>query len=183
MVELSAGGGYYVNIAVGELDLQVLQPGQPVQVQSWESYGMYEGVIQEISTYPSENNQGWSNGNQNISWYDAKVFVDESAQLREYEYVNVTYSAGAGDENAWYLQNMFIRNEGGVSFVYIKGEDGRLEKRVVQTGKSVWGEYTQIRGGLTMEDRIAFPYGQNVQEGAQTVDADIQELYNSMRYY
>ena len=37
-----------------------------------------------------------------------------------------------------------------------------------QTGKVVWDSYTQIRGGLTQEDYVAFPYGRDVVSGAKT---------------
>lgn len=178
LVELSAGGGYYVNINIGELSLDTITVGQTVDVMSWESYSSYTGTIVEISEYPSNSYNSWTNGNNNISWYPAKVFIDETAQLREYEYVSVTYSTTPG-ESGLYLENTFIRSEGGVSYVMVRGEDGTLEKRTVQTGKSVWGSYTMIRGGLTIEDRIAFPYGSDVFEGAETVEATAMDFYNS----
>ena len=80
-------------------------------------------------------------------------------------------------ETGVYLENPFLREENGRSYVFVKGEDGLLEKRYVATGKSVWGSYTQILNGLTMEDKIAFPYGRSVREGAKTQDAEISELY------
>ena len=178
LVELSAGGGYYVNINIGELSLDTITVGQTVDVMSWESYSSYTGTIVEISEYPSNSYNSWTNGNNNISWYPAKVFIDETAQLREYEYVSVTYSTTPG-ESGLYLENTFIRSEGGVSYVMVRGEDGALEKRTVQTGKSVWGSYTMIRGGLTVDDRIAFPYGSAAFEGAETVEAEASEFYNS----
>lgn len=178
LVELSAGGGYYVKINIGELSLDTVTIGQTVEVMSWESYTSYTGTIVEISDYPSSSYNSWTNGNNNISWYPATVFIDESAQLREYEYVNVTYSTAPG-ESGLYLENTFIRTEGGISYVMVRGEDGTLEKRTVQTGKSVWGSYTMIRGGLTIDDRIAFPYGSDVFEGAQTVEATAADFYNS----
>ncbi|MCQ2537476.1 MAG: hypothetical protein MJ124_03660, partial [Lachnospiraceae bacterium] len=61
---------------------------------------------------------------------------------------------------------MFIRNEGGRSFCYVVGENGLLEERTIQVGKSLWGSYTQIRGGLSLEDKIAFPYGKDTVAGA-----------------
>jgi hypothetical protein len=60
----------------------------------------------------------------------------------------------------------------------VKGADGKLEKRFVTTGKSLWGSYTEILSGLTSEDWLAFPYGKNLTEGAPTVDSEISELYN-----
>jgi len=41
-----------------------------------------------------------------------------------------------------------------------------LKKEYVLTGKSLWGSYLEIKGGLTRKDSIAFPYGKGVKEGA-----------------
>jgi hypothetical protein len=86
------------------------------------------------------------------------------------------YSASAA-QTGIYLENPFLRTEQGSSYVYVMGENGRLEKRTVTTGKNLWGSYTEIRSGLTPEDLVAFPYGKNVREGAKAVEADISELY------
>ena len=45
------------------------------------------------------------------------------------------------------------------------------------TGKALWGSYTEVLEGLTPDDYIAFPYGKNVTEGADTVESDLSELY------
>ena len=60
-----------------------------------------------------------------------------------------------------------------------KYENGKLEKREVGTGKTLWGNYVEITSGLTMDDFIAFPYGKDVKAGADTVEAGIEELYAS----
>ena len=71
-----------------------------------------------------------------------------------------------------------IRTEEGRSYLYVLGEDGRLEKRFVTTGKSLWGSYTEILEGLTAEDYLAFPYGKNVRDGVQAVTCeDLSQLY------
>ena len=59
----------------------------------------------------------------------------------------------------------------------VQGEDGRLEKRFVTTGKALWGSYMEILGGLTEEDMVAFPYGKNVKVGAVTQKGDMSDLY------
>ena len=76
-----------------------------------------------------------------------------------------------------YLENPFLRTEGGKSYVYVRGADGKLEQRFVTTGKSLWGSYTEILEGLGEEDFIAFPYGKNVKSGAETVESDLSVLY------
>ena len=96
--------------------------------------------------------------------------------LQAGRYVNITYSSSTG-ENGIYLENPFIRSEMGRSYVYLRGEDGKLEKRFVTTGKSLWGSYTEILEGISETDLIAFPYGKNVKDGAETVESDLSELY------
>ena len=81
--------------------------------------------------------------------------------------------------NQWTPEDPFLRTEQGRTYVYVRGADGLLEKRYVTTGKSLWGSYTQILDGLTAEDYLAFPYGKQVKDGAQTVEAEPQSLYES----
>ena len=75
---------------------------------------------------------------------------------------------------------MFIRTENGKSYVMVRDDSGKLEKRWVQTGRNLWGSYTQIRGGLTVDDFVAFPYGRNVTEGANTTESTRDKFYSGM---
>ena len=182
VVEVSGGGGYYIEGALSELELDTVSIGETVQVSSWMTGASAEGEIVEISDYPTDNANSWSDGNSNVSYYPFKVFVSEDADLREGDYVEMSYqnSIGSADGNTLYLESMFIRTENGKSYVLVRGDHDRLEKRWVQTGRNLWGSYTQIRGGLTVDDFVAFPYGRNVAEGAGTVEATRDQLYNGM---
>lgn len=182
VVEVSGGGGYYIEGALSELELDTVSVGETVQVSSWMTGASAEGEIVEISDYPTDNANSWSDGNSNVSYYPFKVFVSEDADLREGDYVEMSYqnSTGSADGNTLYLESMFIRTENGKSYVLVRGDHDRLEKRWVQTGRNLWGSYTQIRGGLTVDDFVAFPYGRNVAEGAGTVEATRDQLYNGM---
>ena len=182
VVEVSGGGGYYIEGALSELELDTVSIGETVQVSSWMTGASAEGEIVEISDYPTDNANSWSDGNSNVSYYPFKVFVSEEADLREGDYVEMSYqnSTGSADGNTLYLESMFIRTENGKSYVLVRGDHDRLEKRWVQTGRNLWGSYTQIRGGLTVDDFVAFPYGRNVAEGAGTVEATRDQLYNGM---
>ena len=177
VVELSGGGGYYVDGAVSELLLDTVQVGQEVQISSWMTGASCTGQVVSIGTYPTKNTS-YSDGNQNVSYYPLRVFVSEDADLKEGDYVDLSYQAAAQTGSSLYLKNMFVRTENGKSYVYVLGENGRLEKRTVQTGRDIWGSYTEIRGGLTEEDYVAFPYGRDVTDGAKTTQADISQLYS-----
>ena len=179
VVEVSGGGGYYITGSIGEMDLQSVSVGQTVTVNSWMTGTNCEGEIVEISNYPTTSNTGWSNGNNNVSWYPMKIFVSDDANLQEGDWVDISYQANAENQgNTWYLETMFIRTENGKSYVMVRGEDGRLEQRFIRTGRDLWGSYTEIRGGLTLDDYVAFPYGKDVTVGAKTVESTPDQFYN-----
>lgn len=181
VVELSGGGGYYVTGTLSEMDLGSVQVGDSVSISSWMTGAACEGTIVSIDDYPTSNGSNWGDGNRNVSYYPFKVFVTEDANLQPNDYVDIQYQKVSAQQQAGsslYLQSMFIREDNGKSYVMARGEDGRLEQRWVQTGRDLWGSYTQIRGGLTIDDYVAFPYGRDVVEGAHTQEATTDQLYN-----
>ena len=177
IMKVSGGGGYYVDGVVNELQLGTIELGQKVDIMSWDTGMSYEGTITEISQFPVENGYYYYGGSQNVSYYPYTVFIDESAQLRDGFYVSMTLRGNQG-AGSLYVQNPFLRSEGAANYVYIRGEDGLLEKRYVQVGGSLWGSYTEIRSGITGEDFLAFPYGKDVVEGAPTREGTWEDLYN-----
>ena len=176
MVKVSGGGGFYIQGVIGELQKETVRVGQEVTVNDWNTGGTYTGTIESVGDFPSLRD-GWTGiGNPNSSYYPFRVFVDGSADLQADRYVSVQYTAGTGEAGI-YLQNPFLRTENGESYVYVQGSGGKLEKRTVTVGKSLWGNYTEILSGLTEEDLIAFPYGKTVKDGAPAVEGDLADLY------
>ena len=179
VVEVSAGGGYYVTGTVSELRLDTVKVGQTVNISSRMTGAACTGEVVEISTYPTDGDSHGGDGNPNVSYYPFKVFVSEDQQLQEGESVSISYQAVSdSDGSSLYLENMYVRTENGKSYVMARGENGKLEQRWVQTGKVVWDSYTQIRGGLTQEDYVAFPYGRDVVSGAKTEEATVDALHS-----
>lgn len=181
VVELSGGGGYYVTGTLSEMDLGSVQVGDSVSISSWMAGAACEGTIVSIDDYPTSNGSNCGDGNRNVSYYPFKVFVTEDANLQPNDYVDIQYQKVSAQQQAGsslYLQSMFIREDNGKSYVMARGDDGRLEQRWVQTGRDLRGSYTQIRGGLTIDDYVAFPYGRDVVEGAHTQEATTDQLYN-----
>ena len=176
ILTIYGGGCYHVQVAIGEFELATYPVGSEVTVMSWENYGVeIYGTIEAVSDTPTTGGYYYG-GNPNASRYMATVAVPADANLREGEYVGVTFRGGNADENAIYLEDMYIRTEDGHSYVYKRGEDGKLEKCDVRTGAAYWG-YTAVYGDLTVEDYIAFPYGKAVKEGADTVEGEDNNGY------
>ena len=175
-MKLSSGGGFYMQGSVSELEKDNLQIGQEVTVNDWNTGMTYTGTVQSVGDFPSADGYWNGAGNPTTSYYPFTVFIDGSADLQEGAYVSVTYSTAASEQGI-YLENPFLRTEQGNTYVYVRGADGKLEKRTVTTGKFLWGSYTEVLDGLTAEDLIAFPYGKTVIEGADTVESDLSALY------
>lgn len=176
LMKISGGGGFYVEGSISELARDTVSIGSEVTVNDWRTGMMYTGTIESIGDYPSSNNYWNGMGNPTATYYPFTVFISDDADLQSGSYVSIMYASGS-TESGIYLENPFLRTEGGKSYVYVRGEDGNLQQRFVTTGKSLWGSYTEILEGLTPEDFIAFPYGTQVKPGAPTVESDLQALY------
>lgn len=176
LLKVSGGGGFYVEGFVSELEKETMKIGQEVTVNDWNTGMTYTGTVESMGDFPTTSGYYNGNGNPNASYYPFQVFVDESADLQAGSYVSVMYSA-AESQNGVYLENPFLRTEKGKSYVYVLGEGGKLERRDVTTGKSLWGNYTEILEGLTADDLIAFPYGKNVKPGVNAEEGDMSDLY------
>lgn len=176
IIKVSGGGGFYISGSISELNREKLAIGSEVTVTDYRNGGVYTGTVESVGDFPTSDDNYYGNGNPNVSYYPFTVFVDESADLVGGNYVNIQYSLSQGSGGI-YLENPFVRKEKGESFVYVQGENGKLEKRTVATGKSVWGSYTEILSGITMEDKLAFPYGKTVKPGASTEEGDYSTLY------
>lgn len=175
VLKVSGGGGYCIEGTISELSLDEIMIGRAVTVTSWNNGMQYEGVITAVSNIPTASG-GWSDGNNNVSYYPFTVVVDDTAELMDGEYVDMQL-AGESGSTGFYLEIPFILQENGKSYIYAADENGRLEKREVVTGKDLWGSYLEIRSGLSPDDQIAFPYGKNVADGAKTKPGTASDLY------
>ena len=179
MIKVTGTGGYKIQCTIGELSRDSLQIGEEVQVMSYESGGMYTGTVDVIGDMPVTNQGYYYGQSSNTSYYPFTVVVSADADLSDNEWVsvkrnNTSVSGGSG----FYMDNMFILTEGSKSYVYVRGENDKLEKRQVKTGTISYGS-TEILSGLNRDTEwIAFPYGKTVKEGASTMEATMDELYS-----
>ena len=176
LLKVSGGGGFYIEGSVSELEKEKLKIGQEVTVNDWQSGGTYTGEVVSIGDFPSDSDNWNGMGNPTASYYPFKAFVGEEADLQAGSYVSMTYSTASAEQGI-YLEKPFVRTEKGNSYIYVRGADGRLEKRNVKVGKALWGSYYEILSPLGEEDFLAFPYGKHVKPGAPTVESDLSTLY------
>ena len=176
IIKVSGGGGYYVTGTISELERDKLEVGSEVSISDWRTGTTCTGTVQSVGDFPSSDRY-YGGRNPNASFYPFTVLVDESADLVPGYYVDMEYTLTDSSKGI-YISNPFLRTEQGASFVYIRGENGKLERRDVVTGKTVWGSYTEIISGATQDDLFAFPYGKGVKPGAATEQGDYSTLYD-----
>ena len=167
---------FAVTLYVNELMLREVTLGTEVQLMCYESGTMAPAVITEIGTEPVPNY--YSGGNSNSSTYQVTAEISDSeAQPRLGEWCQATLDGQMPDEpsDAIYLPLFVIREDEGGEYVMKADENEHLQKQYIITGKSLWGSYAEIKEGVTMDDRLAFPYGKTVREGAPVVDGDYFE--------
>lgn len=174
-MEVAGSEGLYVTGFLSELLLDQVKPGQPVQVNSWESGVSCEAKITEIMDYPASNAEAYSGeGNSNVSYYPYTAYIEDTAGLQNGEYVDLTMTVGSEDgADTIYLPKAYVRTENGVSYVYKADENSRLVKQYVKTGRTIYGQSVEIKSGIGMEDLVAFPYGKTAKEGVRAVESEM----------
>lgn len=180
-VKVTNETGLYAKGAMNELALEKLHVGDKVSGMLTSNGLSFTAVIKEISEYPDPNgsSMSWGSENTNASYYPFFAEIEDPEGIEEGEaeiQFSDTLSTGA---DGIYLEKYFVRTEtDGRSYVYMQGEDGKLKKQYITTGKILYSYVVEIISGLEPTDKIAFPYGKNVQEGAKTKEVDaLQDAY------
>ncbi len=170
---VSGDSVYYVSGAISESLLGVVQIGDQVTVNDYMYGGSYTAEIVSISDYPLDSDSNlyyYGSGNPNSSSYEFTAVIKDADNLQTGSYVDITLSIQEDiSTDALHIQNPYIREDEGGSYVMKAGLDNRLVKQYVQTGRSLYGYATEIKSGLTINDYVAFPYGPDVAEGVRVV--------------
>ena len=168
---MASSDGLYVTGAVSEFLLDEVGVGTMVTANSWESGMSFEAEITEISDYPTDTQDYYGEGNTNCSYYPYTAYIEDTTGLKNGEYVSLSITTGGDTSDALFIDKSYVRTEDGQSYVMVAGEDDKLEKRYVGTGRTIYNYAIEISSGLSLEDRIAFPYGKTAVEGVSVTDA------------
>ncbi len=163
---------YAVTFFVSELDLSSINIGDSYNLYAYESSTSSTVTVSEIGSTPNTTYLG-GGGNPNSSYYPITATVDDpDAQMTIGEWCEVTKISDTDLDNTMYLELMYVRKDDKGYYVMIADENNKLKKQYVRTGKTVWGYMIEIKSGISMEDRIAFPYGKTVKAGAPVTDVE-----------
>ena len=176
LIKVKSSDGFYVIGSISELMLDEITEGTVLNCTSYTS-GSFEAEVMDVSEYPVTSNSYYGDSNPNVSYYAfTAVVTDKSLQLEDQDYVTITYETSSS-EGSMVIQKAFVRSENGKSYVY-KDENGVLKKQELTVGSTVDNGYSVIvKGGITSDDLIAFPYGKDVKEGAKTKEVSLNDMY------
>ena len=171
-IEISGSEGMYIKGSVSELMLDQISIGQEITASSLDTGQEYVAEITEISEYPT-NERMYGEGNPNASYYSFMAYIQDSGELSDGDSLDLSIDQNNTEieDDSLYIEKAYVRTEDGKSYVLKAGEDDRLVKQYVQTGKTIYGSYIEIKSGLSESDRIAFPYGKTAKEGIKAVDS------------
>ena len=175
LIQVVSSEGLYVQGTVSESKMNKLKVGATLSGYSYDNGVSFTAEVREISPYPSDNGQDGANE----SSYPFTAYIADASGLSNNSWAELTLlDEGDGQGQGIYLEKPFVRTENGQYYVMKDDGTGHLTKQIVQVGGIQYGSSYQITGGLSMDDKITFPYGKDVREGAKTEEGTLDDLYN-----
>lgn len=175
LIQVVSSEGLYVQGTVSESQMNKLKVGATLSGYSYDNGVSFIAEVREISPYPSDNGQDGANA----SSYPFTAYIADASGLSNNSWAELTLlDEGDGQGQGIYLEKPFVRTENGQYYVMKDDGTGHLTKQIVQVGGIQYGSSYQITGGLSMDDKITFPYGKDVREGAKTEEGTLDDLYN-----
>ena len=175
LIQVVSSEGLYVQGTVSESKMNKLKVGATLSGYSYDNGVSFTAEVREISPYPSDNGQDGANA----SSYPFTAYIADASGLSNNSWAELTLlDEGDGQGQGIYLEKPFVRTENGQYYVMKDDGTGHLTKQKVQVGGIQYVSSYQITGGLSMDDKITFPYGKDVREGAKTEEGTLDDLYN-----
>ena len=166
-------GGSEVIFDVTELNLLNIQIGDPMTLTSWDTGNEGKAEVTKIDNEPvSYNSHSWGENPNNSTYRVHAKLTEGEENFSLDDWIQVRPDKKNTDTNkssdSIYLPIHYVRQEGGDYYIMKADEDGRLKKQYVKVGQIMYGYIIEIKGGLSYKDKICFPFGKDVKEGAKT---------------
>lgn len=169
-ITIKSTDGLTVKGNIGELNLDKIHIGSIVQIQSWDTGETADATVTAIDTDPVSDYSQTGMDNPNSSTYQFTAQTAPDADIDVGSGISITIPSDIEDLGM-YIPKVYVRDEDGKHYV-MKDDGGKLKKQYIKTGKTVYGSLIEIKGGITSDDKICFPYGKNIKEGIKTKDTD-----------
>ncbi len=162
---------------VSEIDLPYVSVDMLVDVINESNGEKCTGKITNVSHETSQSEGAYNlfgSYDDTVSYYDITVELQEKISITHEDSIMMIINTADDSESVW-VETAFIRAENGKNYVMVANENNIIEKRYVELGRRYYDVSTEIKSGISNEDRIALPYGKTA-EGMPTVDVEYAEI-------
>lgn len=181
-ISILSSGEFLIKGTVSELNINALYEGQPVVVHSRVDEGQtWTGTVDSIDREPTQDqnnnmyyyDSGSGEKSSKYNFYVALTNLD-GLLLGQHVYIEPDTGDNVVKSGLW-LPASYVAHDDFGSFVWAKGADDKLERRVVTLGEyDSENDTYEITGGLSALDYIAYPSEKLVAGGPTTMDASQQ---------
>ncbi|MBR1863562.1 MAG: biotin/lipoyl-binding protein [Ruminococcus sp.] len=180
-------GGIEAVFLISEMNLPKVPIGTKVYVSSWGSSASGVGEVTKIDQDPfSYNNYIWGENPTN-STFMVHAKMEDGSDFNINDGIMVSLEQNMGGEESGsssvYMPIHYVRQEGGDYYIMKADADGKLKKQYIKVGQEYGGRLIEVKGGLSMDDKICFPYGKDVKEGVKTQDSTEVKMPEGMEYF
>lgn len=167
-------GKYRIKGRISEQNIGNIYEGMQVIVRSRvNEEEIWTGVVDTIDTEKPENSQSsmdyGMDSSQQATKYPFYVTLNTSNGLMLGQHVYIEPNLGQADDGMWLMSSYIVDADSDSPYVWLAGDDGKLEKREIKLGEydeemDTW----EILGNLKATDYIVWP-GEDCKKGAAVV--------------
>ncbi len=162
-----------LDINVPELSLSKFPKGTVVTGVNYNTGEEFTAVVTGRKDDPVSY-RSYGDDNPNSSTYVVTADVKDCPTLAINDCVSIKMP---GEENTKKRNSLnipmtYVRKDGASYYVMVADSEGLLKKRYIKTGKTYYGTIIEVLGGLTLNDKVCFPYGKDVKEGVKTRETE-----------
>ena len=183
---IKSNEGYFITGAVSELLRDQMTPGTKLTCRDWFAGGTIEAEVVDLSDFSVSSSGGsmYGEGNPNVSYYKFTAsLADPNQDVSNFDSLTISIQQEADAKRGIVLDKAFVRQENGNYYV-MWDQDGVLAKRYIKVKQIVnFGTSVLVGGGISKDDLIAFPYGENAAEGTPTRLGTSSELRGGDSYF
>ncbi len=181
VVRISKGDNYVLKGTVNEMTINTLYVGMPVIIRSRIDEKTWNGTISVIDTNPKKSEEDYYDEGEasQSSKYSFTIEPEtlDGLMLGQHIIIEPDFNMGAEvkEKKGIWIYSDYLIEEDGKTFVWVKGEKDRIEKREVTVGErdEEMGD-CEIKSGLKKDDSIAYPMGKI--EVGMAVTNNIEEM-------
>lgn len=182
MIHIISNEPFHVIGTMSEFDAVKVEPGQKVIIHPKVYKDReWEGVVKSVSPFPTEDNSmddfyydGMGGGNVTLYPFTVEIKGDTS-DLRQGFHVSLEVKLGESEKKKVIPHMAILDDDFGEAYVFVL-VDGKLERRVVETG-DMSDEFIEILEGVELDEFVVIYPDEEMYDGMEVDSYDEIDEY------